>query len=145
MHNTDRSIGEAAAHLGLPESTLRYYEKKGLLPHLPRDEGGRRVFTEFHMTLLQVISNLKRTHMPLGSIRQYVEWVVEGEHTTPLRLDMMLRHRQNVLDEITAMHEALDGIQIKINRYEDRVRGWQQLSSDKPDQAAESSRTDSAS
>lgn len=28
MHPADRSIGEAAAHFGLPESTLRYDEKK---------------------------------------------------------------------------------------------------------------------
>ncbi|WP_186380866.1 hypothetical protein [Paenibacillus xylanexedens] len=28
MHPADRSIGEAAAHFGLPEFTLRYDEKK---------------------------------------------------------------------------------------------------------------------
>lgn len=125
MHTTDRTIGEAAAHFGLPESTLRYYEKKGLLPHLGRDDAGRRIFSEFHMTLLQVILNLKRTNMPLGSIRQYVEWVVEGEQTTPLRLEMMQKHKETVLKEIETMHEALDGIQIKIARYEDRVSGWE--------------------
>ncbi|OWR29852.1 MerR family transcriptional regulator [Saccharibacillus sp. O23] len=137
MHTTDRTIGEAAAHFGLPESTLRYYEKKGLLPGLGRDEAGRRVFSEFHMTLLQVILNLKRTNMPLGSIRQYVEWVVEGEQTTPLRLDMMLKHRQAVLDEIEIMHEALDGIDIKIARYEDRVSGWRKSRTDEENASGE--------
>lgn len=120
----NKSISEAAEHFGVPESTLRYYEKKGLLPHLQRDEAGRRLFSQFHMTLLKVILNLKRTHMPLASIRQYVAWVVEGEQTTELRLDMMLKHRQAVLNEIEEMHEALDGINIKIERYEKRVNGW---------------------
>ena len=121
---TNKSISEAAAHFGVPESTLRYYEKKGLLPYLQRDEAGRRLFSEFHMTLLQVVLNLKRTHMPLSSIRQYVTWVVEGEQTTELRLDMMLKHRQAVLNEIEEMHAALDGINIKIERYEERVHSW---------------------
>lgn len=117
----NKSISEAAEHFGVPESTLRYYEKKGLLPDLQRDEAGRRLFSEFHMTLLKVVLNLKRTHMPLSSIRQYVAWVVEGEQTTQLRLRMMLKHRQAVLHEIEEMHEALDGINIKIERYEERV------------------------
>jgi len=120
----NKTISEAAEHFAVPESTLRYYEKKGLLPHLQRDEAGRRLFSEFHMTLLKVILNLKRTHMPLSSIRQYVAWVVEGEQTTQLRLDMMLKHRQAVLHEIEEMHKALDGITIKIERYEERVDGW---------------------
>lgn len=141
MHTTDRTIGEAAAHFGLPESTLRYYEKKGLLPHLGRDDAGRRIFSEFHMTLLQVILNLKRTHMPLGSIRQYVEWVVEGEQTTPLRLDMMRKHRQTVLEEIETMHEALDGIQIKIARYEDRVSGWEKRQANGSDTSGQAAST----
>ncbi|MEJ8304006.1 MerR family transcriptional regulator [Saccharibacillus sacchari] len=121
---TNKSISEAAAHYGVPESTLRYYEKKGLLPYLQRDEAGRRLFSDFHMTLLQVILNLKRTHMPLSSIRQYVAWVVEGEQTTEPRLDMMLKHRQAVLNEIEEMNTALDGINIKIERYQKRVNGW---------------------
>ncbi|MDO3410565.1 MerR family transcriptional regulator [Saccharibacillus sp. CPCC 101409] len=116
------SISEAAAQFGVPESTLRYYEKKGLIPLLERDEAGRRMFSEFHMILLKVVMNLKRTNMPLGSIRQYVNWVVEGDGTTRQRLDMMLKHRQNVLYEISVMHEALDGINIKIATYEERVQ-----------------------
>ena len=116
------SISEAAARFGVPESTLRYYEKKGLLPLLERDEAGRRSFSEFHMILLKVVMHLKHTHMPLESIRQYVNWVVEGDSTTQQRLDMMLKHRQNVLDEIATMHEALDGIDVKIATYEERVR-----------------------
>ena len=91
----------------------------------------------FHMTLLQVILNLKRTHMPLGSIRQYVEWVAEGEQTTELRLAMMHKHKQAVLQEIEVMHEALDGINIKIARYEERVRGWRKPPTDGQHQEAE--------
>nr|WP_256253263.1 MerR family DNA-binding transcriptional regulator [Paenibacillus sp. UNC496MF] len=38
------SIGAAAAQLHIPESTIRYYEKKGLLPLIERDHAGRRLF-----------------------------------------------------------------------------------------------------
>ncbi len=36
------SISEAAAKFNISESTLRYNEKKGLLPLIERDKAGRR-------------------------------------------------------------------------------------------------------
>jgi hypothetical protein len=41
MRNLD--IGEVAGHCGLPPSTLRYYEEKGLIKSIGR-RGLRRVF-----------------------------------------------------------------------------------------------------
>ncbi|MFK4341821.1 MULTISPECIES: MerR family DNA-binding transcriptional regulator [unclassified Paenibacillus] len=38
------SIKEVQIKSGLPASTLRYYEKEGILPDVGRDEGGRRVW-----------------------------------------------------------------------------------------------------
>ncbi|MEK8128872.1 MerR family transcriptional regulator [Paenibacillus filicis] len=111
------SISEAAAKLHIPESTIRYYEKKGLLPQVERDEAGRRLFSEDLITFLGIIIYLKNTHMPISRIKQYVDLVVEGESTIELRLEMMKQHKQAVLAEIALMHEALKGIDVKITRY----------------------------
>ncbi|WP_079414860.1 MerR family transcriptional regulator [Paenibacillus ferrarius] len=111
------SISEAAAKFNMPESTLRYYEKKGLLPLIERDEAGRRLFSEDQIALLETVIRLKNTHMPISSIKQYMDWILEGENTIALRLDMMRNHKQAVLDEISLMKEALIGIDVKITRY----------------------------
>ncbi|MEK3686486.1 MerR family transcriptional regulator [Paenibacillus sp. FSL R10-2736] len=111
------SISEAAAQLGIPESTIRYYEKKGLLPQLERDEAGRRIFSENRIAFLKIIIYLKNTHMPISSIRQYVDWMLEGDSTTELRLKMFQEHKQAVLEEIALMTESLQGIDKKIARY----------------------------
>lgn len=116
------SISEVSAKFNIPESTLRYYEKKGLLPLMERDEAGRRLFSEDQITLLEIVIYLKDTHMPISSIKQYVDWVVEGDHTTELRLEMMKNHKQAVLEEISVMTEALKGIDLKITRYKKRVQ-----------------------
>lgn len=68
------SISEASAKFNIPESTLRYYEKKGLLPLIERDEAGRRLFSEDQMALLETVICLKNTHMPISSIKQYMDW-----------------------------------------------------------------------
>lgn len=111
------SISEAAARFNIPESTIRFYEKKGLLPLIERDAAGRRLFSEDQMALLGTVICLKNTHMPISGIKQYMDWVVEGDSTTELRLEMMKKHKEAVLAEISVMTESLKGIDVKIERY----------------------------
>jgi DNA-binding transcriptional MerR regulator len=116
------SISEASAKFNIPESTLRYYEKKGLLPLIERDEAGRRLFSEDQIALLETVICLKHTHMPISGIKQYIDWVVEGDNTIELRLEMMKNHKQAVLAEISLMTESLKGIDVKITRYTKRTQ-----------------------
>ncbi|NRD77299.1 MerR family transcriptional regulator [Bacillus sp. BRMEA1] len=115
------TISEVSARLNIPESTLRYYEKKGLLPLMERDEAGRRLYSEDQISLLETVICLKNTHMPISGIKQYIDWVVEGDSTIEHRLEMMRNHKQAVLDEIVLMTESLKGIDLKINRYTKRT------------------------
>lgn len=116
------SIGEVAAKFNIPESTLRYYEKQGLLPLIERDEAGRRLFSEDQVALLATVICLKTTHMPISGIKQYMDWVVEGDSTVDLRLEMMRNHKDKVLDEISLMTESLKRIDEKIERYTNRTQ-----------------------
>ncbi|MFC0215693.1 MerR family transcriptional regulator [Paenibacillus chartarius] len=116
------SISEASAKFNIPESTLRYYEKKGLLPLIERDEVGRRLFSENQMALLETVMCLKNTHMPINDIKQYIDWVVEGDATIGLRLEMMKKHKQAVLAEISLMTQSIKGIDFKITRYTNRIQ-----------------------
>ncbi|MFE6074854.1 MerR family transcriptional regulator [Paenibacillus sp. NPDC057886] len=116
------SISEASAQLNIPDSTLRYYEKKGLLPLIERDDAGRRLFSENQMALLETLVCLKNTHMPISQIKQYIDWIVEGNRTLEARLEMMQKHKQAVLDEILIMQESLKGIDYKITRYTHQIQ-----------------------
>ena len=40
------TVGEMAKLLDIPASTLRYYDKEGLLPFVERSSGGIRLFRE---------------------------------------------------------------------------------------------------
>ncbi|RED55954.1 MerR family transcriptional regulator [Cohnella lupini] len=111
------SIGEVSALFNIPESALRYYDKKGLLPLIERDDAGRRLFSERQMALLQAVVCFKNTHMPINSIRKYMEMIVEGAPTLERRLDMMREHKQRMLDEIALLNDYLPTIDEKIERY----------------------------
>ena len=49
------TVGEMAQKLGVPASTLRYYDKEGLLPFVERSSGGIRMFRENDFEWLQDI------------------------------------------------------------------------------------------
>jgi DNA-binding transcriptional MerR regulator len=44
--NTGLTMGQLAALSGVPRSTIRFYERRGLLPAVPRTESGYRLFDE---------------------------------------------------------------------------------------------------
>ena len=54
------TVGEMAQKLGVPASTLRYYDKEGLLPFVERSSGGIRMFRENDFEWLQVIRCMKK-------------------------------------------------------------------------------------
>ena len=54
------TVGETARMLEVPASTLRYYDKEGLLPFVERSSGGIRMFHESDLERLQVIGCMKK-------------------------------------------------------------------------------------
>ena len=59
------TVGEMAQKLGVPASTLRYYDKEGLLPFVERSSGGIRMFRETDFEWLQVIRCMKKAGMSI--------------------------------------------------------------------------------
>ncbi len=107
------TIGEIASKLNIAPSTLRYYEKEGLLPSVERTEGGIRAYTQKDVEWLKLIECLKKTQMPIKEIKQFIEWCGQGDATIPLRLELIKRQKQAVLDEISALNNTLEMLEYK--------------------------------
>lgn len=102
------TVGEMAKMLEVPASTLRYYDKEGLLPFVERSPGGMRMFQEKDFEWLQVIGCLKKAGMPLRDIRVYIELAMQGDDTIGERL-ALFEHQREVQHE---QMEQLDAAQI---------------------------------
>ena len=75
------TVGEMARRMGVPASTIRYYDKEGLLPFVGRSSGGIRMFQESDFEWLQVIGCMKKAGMSIRDIRQYIELALRGDDT----------------------------------------------------------------
>lgn len=106
------TIGRVSKMFGLPVSTLRYYDKEGFFPDLGRRSGIRR-FSEKEVETLRVIECLKKSGMELKDIKTFLDWCAMGASTYPQRLDMFLRRRRAVEEEISRLNGVLDMIDYK--------------------------------
>lgn len=114
------TIGEMSQKTDLPESTLRYYEKKKLLK-VERDSNGRRVYSENDVEWIRFIRRLKETGMDLKNIQHYSELRYLGRKTMPDRLEMLQIHRQYVLDQQRKWSEYLQNLDSKIEFYQKSI------------------------
>lgn len=117
------SIGDAARHLGLEPDTLRYYERKGIVPAPTKDSAGHRVYTETQLHLLEVLLHLKSTGMPLVKIAAFTRLVASDPDGVPERLDLLRDHREQVIQEIESWQHSLRVINRKIEDYNQRLGG----------------------
>lgn len=63
------TIGEAARISGVKVPTIRFYEETGLLPHLPRSEGNRRLYDDAQVKRLAFIRHARELGFGLDAIR----------------------------------------------------------------------------
>ena len=112
------TVGEMAKLLGVPASTLRYYDRLGLLPLVERSSGGIRMFRDSDYEWLQVIECLKQTGMPLKDIRSFVLLSMQGDETIEPRLALIRQQRQAVLAQMEQLQQTLDTLDFKCWYYE---------------------------
>ena len=73
-------ISEVSERTGVPASTLRYYERLGILA-ADRSPNGYRDFDEGHLERLDFITAAKRLGLELPEIRRLIELVDDGTCT----------------------------------------------------------------
>ncbi len=99
------TIKDVSKRLGIPASTIRYYEKKGLLPNIRRTKGGIRQFDEETIEWLKLIECLKKTGLSLTKIREFMDMSTQGDATIPQRLALFQRQRDAIREEIRQLEE----------------------------------------
>ena len=116
------TVGEMAKMLDVPASTLRYYDKEGLLPFVERSPGGIRMFQESDYGWLKIISCLKKAGMPLKDIREYINLALQGDETIEQRLELFYKQREILRAQMAELQETLDTLDYKCWYYETAMK-----------------------
>ena len=115
------TIKQVSEMMSLPVSTIRYYDKMGLIPFLEKNESGYRIFKEKDISMLRIIECFKNTGMSISEMQQYVEMVKRGDESLEERYQLFVRRKEIVLEEMRQLEKQLETIDHKLLYYETAI------------------------
>lgn len=107
-------IGEFSTLTNLSIHTLRYYEKEGML-QVRRDKSGNRRYTEENLQWITFIKDLRETGMSIKEIQEYAQLTFKGPETAERRVEILKKHRRNVIEEKNRWDNCLMQIDMAIS------------------------------
>lgn len=113
-------IKEAAEITGITIDNLRYYERIGLIPEVPRNASGMRDYDDSSLNWIDFAMRFKRGGMSLEAIREYIQLAIQGEETKPARKEILLDAKEELEKKMAEIQESLDVINYKLDTYEQK-------------------------
>ena len=106
------TIGEISKRFNISISTIRYYDKEGLLPDIKRENGIRK-FSEQDVETIFIIECLKKTNVELKDIKRFIMMVKKGDSTIDERLNFFKEQKEKTLSQIKVLKKALQMLEYK--------------------------------
>ena len=110
------SITDLSKQFNLPASTIRYYEKIGLLENVEH-ENSRRIYNDSHIDRLNSIECFKKALLPLDEIKLFFAYEKDIETNSEKILEMMKMQESKTIESMEALQAGLDHLQKKIRFY----------------------------
>lgn len=114
---TGFGIGEVSDRVGLSVDTLRWYEKEGLLPPIPRSLDGRRLYTAQMVTFVGLVVALRRTGLSVADTRTFVDLAGDGASSHGRRMALLKRHRDAIHERQRQLVADLAAVDSKVVHY----------------------------
>ena len=115
------TIAEASKKYQLTADTLRYYERIGLIPPVPRTKGGFRDYDEDSCRWIELMKCMRSAGVQIEALTEYVRLFRQGEDTAQARRELLVRQRDQLAARIAEMQRSLDKLNEKIAMYDPLV------------------------
>ena len=104
------TIGEMAKMHNIPESTLRYYDEKGIFhPAIVDSQTNYRYYTIDQFSMLDTIKFLRQLNIPLKEIKRYID-----ERTPSFAMNLLEKQEEMLLKKQREIEYTLAKIKHKI-------------------------------
>lgn len=102
--------------------TLRYYERIGLIPPVPRTKGGIRDYDEESCRWIELMKCLRSAGVQIEALIEYSALYRQGEGTEERRKEILTEQRNQLAARMDEMQRSLDRLDYKIANYENLLR-----------------------
>lgn len=112
------NIAEVSKLKNISADTLRYYERIGLIPPVPRTSGGIRDYGETDLQWIDFIMCMRAAGMSIESLVEYNRLFFEGNHTVKARKELLIEERENLRKKLEEIQFSLNKLEGKIENYD---------------------------
>ena len=112
------TIAEVSRKYDISADTLRYYERIGLIPPVPRTRGGLRDYGEESCGWIQLMKCMRAAGVLIEALVDYVDLFQQGDATLDARKALLVEQRDQLVSRMAEMQASLDLLNQKIDRYE---------------------------
>lgn len=117
------TIKEVSEKYDISEDTLRYYERIGLLPKVPRKKSGIRDFDENSCKWIEFIKCMRSAGMRIEALIEYMNLFQEGKKTVPARKNLLLEQREILEEKRNDITKTIERLDYKISLYNEIEAG----------------------
>ena len=112
------TISEVSKKFDITPDTLRYYERIGLIPPVPRNKSGLRDYDDESCRWIEFIKCMRSAGLPIEALSEYVSLFRQGDETINERRKLLIRERDILAQKISDMQDTLMRLDYKISFYE---------------------------
>ena len=126
------TISEVSKKYNIRADTIRYYEKEGLIPTVPRNKNGIRDFDENSCGWIEFIKCMRSAGLEIETLKRYVSLFRQGTKTVKERKILLEEQREKLLKKQEDIKATLDRLNYKIEKYEEIEKGKLKDFTEKP-------------
>ena len=112
------TIGEVSEKYELSTDTLRYYERIGLLPPVPRKQNGIRDFDEQACNWVSFIKCMRSAGVQIEPLIEYVSLLQQGTGIER-RKKILIEQRARLQKQAETLRTTIERLDYKIDHYEE--------------------------
>ena len=121
------TIAEVSKQYDISADTLRYYERIGLIPPVPRSKSGIRDYDEASCGWVELMKCMRAAGVQIEALVEYVALFQQGDATLDARKALLVEQREVLVSRMAEMQASLDRLNAKIDRYEKGMMSKEQL------------------
>ena len=115
------TITEASKKYDISVDTLRYYERIGLIPPVPRTSGGVRDYDEVSCGWIELMKCMRAAGVQIEALIRYVALFRQGEGTLEARRALLEEQREQLFARMADMQKSLDRLGEKIAWHDQQI------------------------
>ena len=112
------TIAAVSRKYEISADTLRYYERIGLVPPVPRSKSGIRDYDEASCGWVELMKCMRSAGVQIEALIEYVALFQQGDETIGARKALLIEQRDQLVERMAEMQRSLDRLNDKIERYD---------------------------